>query len=87
MLNQPFNVALCLDGRPIAEGAMCAERAATRVDYLWIHSSESARDGWMACELHASANGVFTTQGATLLASPTPHLARQASVKGLLRED
>ncbi len=47
------------------------QRVASRVDYLWIHSSESARDGWTACELHASANGVFTAQGATSLAPPT----------------
>lgn len=63
------------------------EHTATRVDYLWIHSSKSAKDGWTTSKLPGSANGVFTTQGATLLVSPTPHIARQASVKGLLRED
>ena len=59
---------------------------ATRVDYLWIHSSESTRDGWTACELHASASGVFTARGATSLAHPHCKAGHcQRSIKGRLR--
>lgn len=76
-----------LEGRSPAERLECEVRTVTRVDYQWIHSSRLARDGWTACKLHASATGVFTTLSTALLTSPTLRATRQASVKGLLRED
>lgn len=79
MLIQPFNMVLRWGGRPFAGGAMSASGGGE--SRLSVDSQQQVREmDERRCELHASANGVLTVQGATYKAGHC-----QRSIKGRLR--